>query len=434
MRYTGYELLWLFFLYSFVGWILETIFATIRQRNFANRGLINGPVCIIYGFAAVFIEIILHDLTGIWLYLFVTVNITVIEWVAGHLVEIFYHERWWDYSDHKFNLDGYISLTSSLIWGAMGYCTVRWTNTICVGVFNLLPGLIGKILILCMLGILLLDNLASLMLMMGRSGRLDRWEAVNSQIANVTARLGKWIAKRVENRIHKAYPRAYQTEKAPREKDVFAQGCGFYKLAALFFISAFLGDVVETIWCRLAMGAWMSRSSVVWGHFSVVWGIAVAAVTALLYRYKNRSVVFLFTAGTLLGGAYEYLCSVVLEVLTGKIFWDYSGYRFNLGGRINLLFCLFWGVAAILWFKLLYPWISRQIERIPVKIGKLLTWVMVVFMVCNLLVSYLALHRYSERENGDPAVNVVEEWLDENYSDEVMEWIYPKAKDAPVKK
>lgn len=89
MRYTGYELLWLFFLYSFGGWVLETIFATIRQKNFANRGLINGPVCIMYGFSAVFIEMILHDLTGIWLYLFATVNITVIEWIAGHLVEIF---------------------------------------------------------------------------------------------------------------------------------------------------------------------------------------------------------------------------------------------------------------------------------------------------------------------------------------------------------
>ena len=430
MRYTGYELLWLFFLYSFVGWVLETIFATIRQRNFANRGLINGPVCIIYGFAAVFIEIILHDLTGIWLYVGATVNITVIEWIAGHLVEMFYHERWWDYSDRKFNLDGYISLGSSLVWGLLGYLTVRWTNGICVGLFNLIPGLIGKILILSMLGILLLDNLASLMLMFGRSGRLDRWEAVNSQIANVTARLAKWIAKRVENRIHKAYPRAYQTEAEPKEKGVFAQGCGFYKLAVLFFVSAFLGDVVETIWCRFAMGYWMSRSSVVWGPFSVVWGIAVAAVTALLHRYKDRSVLFLFTAGTLLGGAYEYLCSVVLEAVTGKIFWDYSGYKFNLGGRINLTFCLFWGVAAILWFKLLYPWISRQIEKIPVRIGKVLTWVMVIFMICNLLMSYLAMKRYTERENGVPATNQVQEWLDENYPDDVMERIYPKAKDA----
>lgn len=56
---------------------------------------------------------------------------------------------------------------------------------------------------------------------------------------------------------------------------------------------------------------------------------------------------------------------------------------------------------------------------------------MLVFMVCNLLVSYLALNRYTQREEGIPAANQIQEWLDENYSDEVMERIYPKAKDAP---
>jgi len=49
MRYTGYELLWLFFAYSFLGWVLETAAAAVRQKKFVNRGVINGPFCIIYG-------------------------------------------------------------------------------------------------------------------------------------------------------------------------------------------------------------------------------------------------------------------------------------------------------------------------------------------------------------------------------------------------
>lgn len=40
------------------------------------------------------------------------------------------------------------------------------------------------------------------------------------------------------------------------------------------------------------MGVWMSRSSVVWGPFSIVWGLAIALVTALLYKYKDRSNTF----------------------------------------------------------------------------------------------------------------------------------------------
>ena len=88
---------------------------------------------------------------------------------------------------------------------------------------------------------------------------------------------------------------------------------------------------------------WMSRSSVVSESFSIVWGLAIALVTALLYKYKDRSDSFLFGMGTFLGGAYEYLCSVFTELVFGKVFWDYSAIPFNLGGRINLLYCFFLG-------------------------------------------------------------------------------------------
>ena len=83
----------------------------------------------------------------------------------------------------------------------------------------------------------------------------------------------------------------------------------------------------------------MSRSSLVWGPFSIVWGLAIALVTQVLYKYKDRSAFWLFGMGTLLGGAYEYLCSVFTELVFGKVFWDYSWMPFNLGGRINLLYC-----------------------------------------------------------------------------------------------
>ena len=91
------------------------------------------------------------------------------------------------------------------------------------------------------------------------------------------------------------------------------------------------------------MGYWMSRSSVVYGPFSVVWGLACALLTAFLYKYKDKSDRYIFGYGTIVGGAYEYLCSVFTELLFGTTFWDYSDIPFNLGGRINLLYCFFGG-------------------------------------------------------------------------------------------
>lgn len=71
--------------------------------------------------------------------------------------------------------------------------------------------------------------------------------------------------------------------------------------------------------------------------------------------------------------SYEYLCSVFTEIVFGKVFWDYSHMAFNLGGRVNLLYCFLGGIAAVIWFKKLFPAVLKIIEMIPKQIGKIVT-------------------------------------------------------------
>lgn len=427
MNFTGYELLLLFFAYAFLGWILETVTAAFKQKRFVNRGLINGPICVTYGVAAVVISVYLQELSGFWLVLGSAIFCTVIEWIAGHLIERLYHEKWWDYSDIRWNLDGYICLPASALWGVLGFVVVTWGNQLLIGGFHLIPGLLAKILLWVLVAVLAIDVVVTLVIMSGRSRRVEQWEAADALFSKLSNRLGKWIYTKIDARITRAYPKAQKKEQAVEESDVFAAGCGFYKIGMLFFVGAFLGDVTETIYCRLTAGVWMSRSSVVWGPFSIVWGLAIAAITALLYKYRNRSDRFLFLVGTFLGGAYEYICSVFTELVFGTVFWDYSWMPFNLGGRINLLYCFFWGIAAIVWFKKLYPMISGLIERIPMLTGKIVTWVLLVFMVCNVAVSSMALIRYDERGRGISAEESWQQTMDERFPDERMEQIYPNA-------
>ena len=173
----------------------------------------------------------------------------------------------------------------------------------------------------------------------------------------------------------------------------------------------------------------MSRSSLIYGPFSIVWGFGAVLLTALLYRYRDRRDGFLFLFGTVLGGAYEYGCSVLSELLFGTIFWDYSKIPFNLGGRINLLYCFFWGIATVVWIKVLYPRMSNLIERLPMRLGKILTWVLTVFMILNIAVSALAFGRYVERNTMDtPSQNGFSQFLDDHYPDARIERVYPSAK------
>ncbi len=427
MEYIGYELLWLFFLYSFLGWILETVFAAVKQKHFANRGLINGPFCIIYGIAGVAMSIVLTGLPVFWVFVGSTLLATVIEWAAGHLIERLYHERWWDYSNIKWNMDGYICLLVSLFWGVLGVMVVCWGNSVLLAFFQACPLLLVQIVLWVLLAIMSIDAAATLILLSGRSKNASSWAAVDGQLDKVSKRLGRFIFRQVDKRIHKAYPEAKPKEAAEKHPEIFAYGCSFYKIVLLFFIGAFLGDLTETVFCRITAGVWMSRSSVVWGPFSIVWGLAIAVVTALLYSYRSHSDMFLFWMGTFLGGAYEYICSVFTEIVFDTVFWDYSHMPFNLGGRINLLFCFFWGIAAVVWFKKLYPKLLAWIEKIPVVFGKVVTWGLIVFMVCNIAVSCMAMLRYNERSQGVPAESGWQKTMDERFDDARMKRIYPNA-------
>ena len=425
-----FSLLWLFFCYGLLGWVLETAFAALRQKRYVDRSVLFGPLCLSYGLTGTVLTWGLSELRGSWFFLFLgcAVGATVVEWTAGHLLERATHTRWWDYSASRFNLDGYICLTASAVWGLLGLIAVEWVSPLLLSLYRLLPPLLAGILVWVLLALLAVDGVGTILTLMGIRGALPQVEAVNSRLAALSIRMGGWILRRTEGRIQRSYPQARFVRRAEKKKgNPFARGDSFYSIMLLFLVGGVCGDLAEMIFCRLRMGWWMSRSSVVWGPFSIVWGLALAAATLLFYRYRDRSASFFFVAGTLLGGLYEYLCSVFTQLVFGTVFWDYSAIPFNLGGRINLLYCFFWGFAAVAWFKGLYPVLFRWMAKIPQRVGKLAVWALLLFMAVNSGVSSLALARYSARAAGQPAVQSWQVYMDEHYGDEVMQRIYPYA-------
>lgn len=439
MKYTGMEFLWLFLVYSFLGWVLETAAGTIKKKRFTNRGFTTGPFCGVYGTAAVLMAAALQELRGnpVFLFLGCAAVATAVEWITGKTLERLNRKKWWDYSEKRWNFDGYICLSYSVLWGILGFVAVRWGDDFFIWLYHALPGFAAKTVTFAAAAVVFCDTAASLatvryvrqrsLRVLKTAGESTPVRKFQYRTAVLTRRLGKAIEAGVERRMEKAYPLIFEAAEQITKRKVFAEGCGFYKLFWLFLIGAVLGDLVETVFCRLTAGVWMSRSSLVWGPFSIVWGLAIAAATALLYKDREKPDRHLFFIGTVLGGAYEYVCSVFTELVFGTVFWDYSEIPFNLGGRINLLYCFFWGIAAVIWIKGLYPFFSRWIEKIPVLWGYILTWVLVVFMASNIVVSSMALIRYDRRSEGMQADNVIEKLLDEHFDDERMERIYPNA-------
>ncbi|MGI5963111.1 MAG: putative ABC transporter permease [Lawsonibacter sp.] len=439
MDYSFYQLLWFFLIYAFAGWIGETALAAAKKGRLLNRGFLNTPFSPVYGLAGVLFAIFLPELrsTPFFLFLYGTILATGLELITGILLERIFRQKWWDYSNQRFQFEGHVCLKYSILWGIFSIICVYFTNPLLIRVLALFPEKIGRAILLTVFCILAGDLISSSAALLQLNNSLKDSRTLSKRLRWITNTLDNAVTRYVQRRMARAYPsleperlkesvtrHASFAEKAT----VFAQGCCFYKLACLFFLGAFLGDIIETLFCRATAGVWMSRSSVVYGPFSIVWGFGAVLLTALLYKYRTRSDRYIFFIGTVVGGAYEYACSVFTELVFGTVFWDYSHLPFNLGGRINLLYCFFWGFACVFWLKSAYPILSSLIERLPIRLGKLLTWGMIVFMLFNISISCLALGRYTQRHHqSEPPETSLSQFLDRHFPDERMERIYPNA-------
>ena len=208
------------------------------------------------------------------------------------------------------------------------------------------------------------------------------------------------------------------------EKSFFARGMNGYKIALIVFIGSFAGVMLELLWCFARHGYLESRSGLVWGPFNMLYGVGAASLSIILYRFRNRGKWLSFLGGFVVGSVVEYVCSWLQEVLFGSRSWDYSRVPFNINGRICLLYSLFWGALGIFWIKDIYPFMAKWILKLPNRAGKILTWVLSIFLAVNCLVSAAAVYRWSERLHDEPPKTWIGSVMDARFPNERMERIY----------
>lgn len=117
----------IFFIYSFFGWIWESVYKSIRQKKWINRGYLNGPWLPIYGFGALMILFVTLPFKHHQFLIFTLGMIvaSAFELIVGCGMERLFHVRYWDYSKMPYNIRGYISLPVSLLWGVFSLILVN---------------------------------------------------------------------------------------------------------------------------------------------------------------------------------------------------------------------------------------------------------------------------------------------------------------------
>ena len=121
-----------FIIYSFVGWVLESVYKSVGQRKLVNSGFLIGPVCPIYGTGAILMILTLSSLKNNPILLFISAFfiLSILEYVVGFLLEKIFKTKYWDYSNLKFNIKGRVCLKNSIYWGLLGVIFICFINPV----------------------------------------------------------------------------------------------------------------------------------------------------------------------------------------------------------------------------------------------------------------------------------------------------------------
>lgn len=213
-------------------------------------------------------------------------------------------------------------------------------------------------------------------------------------------------------------------------KETFAKGICFDKLFLIFVIGSIFGTIYEqilelvTVYYETGEIVWVSRTAVIYGPFNIIYGVGAVLFILLLGR-KERPWWQVLLYGALIGGIFEYGVGFLQETFVGMVSWDYSDRFLNINGRTTIPYMLFWGFLSVFLIKVIYPFLSNLIEKIPYNLGNLVTNILVIFLSLDMLVSWTALIRQNLRRNGVEPLTFIGEFYDKVYTDEFLEKIYP---------
>ena len=201
------EIALLFFIYSFLGWCVEVAFVAVTAGKVTNRGFLNGPVCPIYGCGMIGVLLALLPVEkNVWLlFLGGMVICSAVELFGGWILDKIFHMRWWDYSDKKFNIGGYVCLAFSFMWGMAVVFAVKFVHHPIMAVVKKIPFQIQIIIVVVCGAVFVVDMIVTLKNLIGINkslGQLDKLaeslHTVGDQLKDVVGNSAITVAEKAE--------------------------------------------------------------------------------------------------------------------------------------------------------------------------------------------------------------------------------------------
>lgn len=184
-----------FSVYSMIGWLCESIYCSIPQKRWINRGFLNGPFCPVYGFGALLILAVLSPLLGVFefplelivLFFTATLLTSVLEYVTSVLLEKLFHTSWWDYSNHKYQIHGRVCLMNSLLFGVMSTLVLEVLHPLISSLLTAIPRIVSFPLAGGLFVYFILDGTVTTIGILRMNGKLAQLQTILDEIRERTA-------------------------------------------------------------------------------------------------------------------------------------------------------------------------------------------------------------------------------------------------------
>lgn len=214
-----------------------------------------------------------------------------------------------------------------------------------------------------------------------------------------------------------------------KNKETFAKGLCFKKMFLIFVLFSWFGCVYEEVlmmsvdYIKDETFNFVTKRGLLYFELSPIYGFGACLMIIIMLR-KPRKKSEYFWLGALLGGAFEYSVSYLQQMFTGTTSWNYSHHFLNIGGRTTIPFMLFWGLMCYILITKLYPFFSKEIEKIPYNLGNIIYYILLIVISLDMFLSFSACIRMGLRDKGYKPLTEYGQFLDKYYNNARMKKSY----------
>lgn len=173
-----------FIIYSFIGWLIESVFKSILQKKWVNSGFLNGPFCPIYGIGALIMFLCLNNLNDNIFLIFIVgfIVLSIWEYIVGVFLEKVFNRKYWDYTGNPLNIKGRVCLFNSIAWGVLAVLFIHYLHPFISSKIDMIPEKILITVVSILLAYIVGDTIQSTIKAKTLDKKLEKLKELNETI------------------------------------------------------------------------------------------------------------------------------------------------------------------------------------------------------------------------------------------------------------